>query len=148
VLSTGRTLYHYNVATQTRRNVGLTEKQPEAFVEIHPKDARKLGVKDGSMVDVLSRRGKVRCRAMISRQVRRGAIWMPFHFPEARTNYLDRLTTSTLRNLHSSPKDLPREDYLTSDSEEISYEDALSRLRFVGILHSPAHVGPGYGDSW
>lgn len=88
VLSTGRTLYHYNAATQTRRSTGLSEKQPEGFVEIHKRDARRLGVDDGQMVDVVSRRGRVRCRAMISKQVRRGAIWMPFHFPEARTNYL------------------------------------------------------------
>ncbi len=88
VLSTGRTLYHYNAATQTRRSQGLTQKQPEAFVEIHPPNARKLGIEDGQLVDVVSRRGRVRCRAMISRQVRRYSIWMPFHFPEARTNYL------------------------------------------------------------
>jgi formate dehydrogenase major subunit/formate dehydrogenase alpha subunit len=88
VLSTGRTLYHYNVATQTRRSDGLITKQPEAFVEIHRRDARRLGVEDGQLVDVVSRRGRVRCRAMISRQVRKGAIWMPFHFPEARTNEL------------------------------------------------------------
>jgi formate dehydrogenase major subunit/formate dehydrogenase alpha subunit len=90
VLSTGRTLYHYNVATQTRRIEGLAAKQPEAFVEIHPGDAHRYGVRDGHLVDVVSRRGRVRCRAMVSRQVRRHALWMPFHFPEARTN---RLTT-------------------------------------------------------
>jgi len=88
ILSTGRTLYHYNVATQTRRSEGLKDKQPEAFVEIHPGNAYKLGVEDGQMVEIVTRRGRVRARAMISRQVRRNAIWMPFHFPEARTNYL------------------------------------------------------------
>jgi formate dehydrogenase major subunit/formate dehydrogenase alpha subunit len=88
VLSTGRTLYHYNAATQTRRSDGLTAKQPEAFVEIHPGTAHKLGVEDGQLVEVVSRRGRVRCRAMISRQVKRNTIWMPFHFPESRTNYL------------------------------------------------------------
>ncbi len=88
ILSTGRTLYHYNAATQTRRSTGLSAKQPEAFVEIHPRDARELGVSDGEMVDVVSRRGRVRCRAMVSRQVRRRAIWMPFHFPQALTNRL------------------------------------------------------------
>jgi formate dehydrogenase major subunit/formate dehydrogenase alpha subunit len=90
VLSTGRTLYHYNAATQTRRSEGLTGKQPEAFVEIHRWNARQLGIEDGQLVDVVSRRGRVRCRAMVSRQVRKNAIWMPFHFPAARTN---RLTT-------------------------------------------------------
>lgn len=88
VLSTGRTLYHYNAGTQTRRSGGLSTKQPEGFVEIHPKTARHLGVEDGQLVDVVSRRGRVRCRAMISRQVRRNSIWMPFHFPEAQTNLL------------------------------------------------------------
>ncbi|MGD2115223.1 MAG: molybdopterin dinucleotide binding domain-containing protein [Acidobacteriota bacterium] len=88
VLSTGRTLYHYNAATQTRRSTGLTTKQPEAYVEIHPKTARKLGVEDGQMVDVATRRGRVRARAMHSRQVRRNVIWMPFHFPDVRTNNL------------------------------------------------------------
>lgn len=88
ILSTGRTLYHYNAATQTRRSDGLTKKQPEAFVEVHPRNAKKQGIEDGQLVDVVTRRGRVRCRAMYSRQVRRNAIWMPFHFPDARTNYL------------------------------------------------------------
>ncbi len=88
VLSTGRTLYHYNAATQTRRSEGLSGKQPESFVEVHRRDARKLRIEDGQLVDVVSRRGTVRCRAMISKQVRRGSIWMPFHFPEAKTNLL------------------------------------------------------------
>lgn len=88
VLSTGRTLYHYNAATQTRRNQGLHHKQPEGFVEMHPRDARRQGVEDGEMVDVVSRRGRVRCRVMVSRQVRPGCLWMPLHFAEARTNKL------------------------------------------------------------
>jgi formate dehydrogenase major subunit/formate dehydrogenase alpha subunit len=88
VLSTGRTLYHYNVATQTRRSEGLSAKQPESFVEVHRRDAGKLGIEDGQLVDVVSRRGSVRCRAMVSKQVRPGSIWMPFHFPAAKTNLL------------------------------------------------------------
>ena len=88
VLSTGRTLYHYNAATQTRRSDGLVAKQPEAFVEIHPADARARGVADGAWVTVRTRRGEVRCRAIHSRQVRRGCLFMPFHFAEARANLL------------------------------------------------------------
>ncbi len=88
ILSTGRTLYHYNAATQTRRSEGLSKKQPEAFVEVHPKTARELAIEDGQIVDVVTRRGRVRCRAMHSKQVKRNTIWMPFHFPAARTNEL------------------------------------------------------------
>jgi formate dehydrogenase major subunit/formate dehydrogenase alpha subunit len=88
VLSTGRTLYHYNCATQTRRAPGPDEKQPEAFVEIHPKNARQRNVKDGELVELKSRRGSIRVRVIVSRQVRPGCIWMPLHFAEARANML------------------------------------------------------------
>jgi formate dehydrogenase alpha subunit len=87
-LSTGRTLYHYNAATQTRRESGLAAKQSEAFVEIHPRDARKRNIHHGDMVEVTTRRGDVRVRAIVSRQVRPGCIWMPLHFAEARANVL------------------------------------------------------------
>lgn len=88
LLSTGRTLYHYNAATQTRREVGLATKQPENFLEIHPKDASRRGIRNGQWIEVTSRRGTVPARAMVSRQVRRGCVWMPFHFAEARANSL------------------------------------------------------------
>jgi len=88
LLSTGRTLYHYNAATQTRREAGLVAKQPEAYVEIHPRDARKRGIRDGDLVEVWTRRGSLHCRAVVSRQVRPGCVWMPLHFAEARANLL------------------------------------------------------------
>jgi len=88
ILSTGRTLYHYNSATQTRRESGLHTKQPEPFVEIHRRDASKRGIEDGDQVEVSTRRGAVGVRAIVSRQVRPGCIWMPLHFAEARANLL------------------------------------------------------------
>ena len=57
VLSTGRTLYHYNAATQTRRSEGLSGKQPESFVEVHRRDARKLGIEMGRVVSNVERYG-------------------------------------------------------------------------------------------
>jgi formate dehydrogenase major subunit/formate dehydrogenase alpha subunit len=88
LLSTGRTLYHYNAATQTTRAVGLSEKQPEAYIEIHPRDAHRREIEDGQIVRVSSRRGELTCRAIHSRQVKRGVVWMPFHFVSARANLL------------------------------------------------------------
>lgn len=85
-LSTGRTLYHYNCATQTRRESGLHEKQSEAWVEIHPRDAKKRGIDDRDMVELTTRRGAIQLRALYSRQVQPGSLWMPLHFAEARAN--------------------------------------------------------------
>src|SRR5690606_34543534 len=59
VLSTGRTLYHYNAAPQTRRDPGPATKQPSNFIEIHKRDAKRLGVWPGDEVRVISRRGEV-----------------------------------------------------------------------------------------
>ena len=88
VLSTGRTLYHYNAATQTRRASGAMLKQPGNFVEMHRRDARRLGVGDGERVRVVSRRGAVEASVLVSPRMRRGCVWMPLHFPESMTNRL------------------------------------------------------------
>jgi formate dehydrogenase major subunit/formate dehydrogenase alpha subunit len=88
VLSTGRTLYHYNAATQTRRASGPLAKQPTNFVEMHQRDARKRGLSDGDQVQVSSRRGMVVATVNVSPRMRRGCVWMPVHFPESNTNRL------------------------------------------------------------
>ena len=88
VLSTGRTLYHYNVATQTRRDAGPNRRQPDNFIEIHRYDARKLGLGNGDHAIVSSRRGSINARVHITKRVRPGCIWMPFHFTEDCANWL------------------------------------------------------------
>lgn len=88
VLSTGRTLYHYNAATQTRRDPGPVAKQRGNFIEMHRGDARRLGVEHGETVRVLSRRGSVEAEVWVSPRVRKGCTWMPMHFAESRANLL------------------------------------------------------------
>jgi len=88
VLSTGRTLYHYNAATQTRRDPGTVAKNEHNFVEVHRSDARKLNLSDGEEVQVVSRRGEVPAKVWLSGRMRPGCVWMPLHFSEARANLL------------------------------------------------------------
>ena len=88
VLSTGRTLYHYNAATQTRRDPGPVAKQRSNFIELHRGDARKLGVEHGETVRVISRRGEIQAEVWVSPRVRKGCTWMPMHFAESRANIL------------------------------------------------------------
>jgi len=87
-LITGRTLYHYNVGTMTRRSRASVERQPEAFVEISPEDAARLGVKHEDLVKVSTRRGEVTVKAWVTDRVQPGKIWMPFHFAERPANVL------------------------------------------------------------
>ncbi len=88
LLSTGRTLYHYNCGTQTLRASGAMAKQPENFIEMHRKDAKMRGLSDGQRVTVTSRRGAVDAVVNVSPRMRKGCVWMPLHFPESLTNYL------------------------------------------------------------
>jgi predicted molibdopterin-dependent oxidoreductase YjgC len=88
VLSTGRTLYHYNSATQTIRDPGPMARQPRNFLEMHRRDARKRGLGNGDRIQVSSRRGAIEAEVLISPRVRPGCVWMPFHFAESPTNQL------------------------------------------------------------
>ncbi|RUM87882.1 MAG: hypothetical protein DSZ24_05195 [Thermodesulfatator sp.] len=88
LLITGRRIYHYNCGSMTRRVSGLTEILPEELVEIHPRDARKLGLRERDPVRIISRRGEIRARAHLTTRVNPGQIFIDFHFWEALTNLL------------------------------------------------------------
>jgi len=88
LLSTGRVLYHYHTGTMTTRAQGPSERCPESLVEINPADAEKLGIADGQLVKVTSRRGNVEAKARITTKSAPGSIFMNFHFAEAAVNLL------------------------------------------------------------
>jgi predicted molibdopterin-dependent oxidoreductase YjgC len=92
VLSTGRVLYHWHGGTLSRRSK-LDEIWPEATAELHPDDARMLGVATGDWVEVASRRGAIQMRVMVTGRSPQGMVFVPFHFVEAAANVLtnDRL---------------------------------------------------------
>ena len=72
----------------TRRVPGLDWLVPEAFVEIHPEDARRLGVAAGGVVRLRSRCGAVVARCRVTAGITPGTVFMPFHFAEAAANDL------------------------------------------------------------
>jgi len=88
ILNTGRTLYHYNSATMTMREDGITEKQEEAFFEIAAEDASNLGLTEGDLARIVSRRGSLEASVHISDRVYPGLVWMALHFAEAKVNWL------------------------------------------------------------
>src|SRR5437773_2777379 len=88
VINTGRQLYHWHTGTMSRRASGLDAREPTAIVEIHPEDARKLGVREGELVRLTSRRNSMVSAARVSERVARGQVFVPFHFREAAANLL------------------------------------------------------------
>ncbi len=88
MLTTGRVIYHYHTGTMTMKSPGLNEMSPECFVEISSNDATTLRIGNGEMVNVFSRRGKIRARLSVSPRAVDGTIFIPFHFAKAAANRL------------------------------------------------------------
>ncbi len=88
VLTTGRTLYHYNSANMTMREPGVTDKQQAPFFEIHAEDAGALGIADRQVARLVSRRGALEAEAHYSERVYPGLVWMSLHFAEQKVNWL------------------------------------------------------------
>ena len=87
-LTTGRIMFHYHTGTQTRRTRALDAEVPTGSVELNPEDAKRLGVHDGQMVEVRSRRGKIHIQAEVTGKVQPGVVFIPFHFAECAANLL------------------------------------------------------------
>lgn len=88
ILTTERSLYHYHTGTMTRKVEGLNILRARELVEINSRDANALGVADGEIVCVVSRRGEVMARTKVTEDSPPGVVSMTFHFAESPTNLL------------------------------------------------------------
>ena len=88
ILTTERSLFHFHTGTITRKVRGLNIFRPEELVEMNPADASALGIADGEMIKVTSRRGEVVAKAKVTEVSPVGVVAMSFHFAESPTNVL------------------------------------------------------------
>ena len=72
VLTNGRLYGHWHTQTRTGRIEKIQKMHPNPFIEIHPKDARALGIKDKDWVEVKSRRGKLVFRQLLLKALVQG----------------------------------------------------------------------------
>ncbi|NGM84036.1 formate dehydrogenase subunit alpha [Paenibacillus sp. 7124] len=80
-LSTVREVGHYSVRTMTGNCRALSQLSDEpGNIQVSPGDAASLGIKDGELVSIISRRGRVVARAQVSERVKQGATYMTYHF--------------------------------------------------------------------
>jgi len=88
LLTTGRLMFHWHTGTMTRRSEKLHQEVPEAYVEIHPDDAGRIGLNGNKRVRVASRRGEIELGVRVTKRIRPGVVFIPFHFAEAAANAL------------------------------------------------------------
>ncbi len=88
VLTTGRNLFQYHSGTMSRKAEPIEKHAGQPYVEINPADSKRLKVKDGDQVKVISRRGSIIVAARITDRVNEGTVFVPMHYREAAANLL------------------------------------------------------------
>ena len=80
ILTNGRLYGHWHTQTRTGRIEKIRQMHPEPFIEIHPRDAGHLGLKDNDWVEVRSRRGTSRFKAKVTKAIAPGTVFVPMHW--------------------------------------------------------------------
>jgi assimilatory nitrate reductase catalytic subunit len=93
-LTTGRVISQYLSGTQTRRIGALVDQYPEPRVEIHPRLAKEHEIEDKDWVTVTTRRSEMTLRAMVVKTIRPDTVFIPYHWPGAKS--ANRLTHRTI----------------------------------------------------
>jgi len=79
--TSGRLVEYEGGGEETRSNPWLAELQQEMFVEMNPVDANNNSIRDGDDVWVEGPEGgRIRVKAMVTRRVKAGVVFTPFHF--------------------------------------------------------------------
>jgi formate dehydrogenase major subunit len=134
-LNNGRLLEHFHEGNMTYKSEGIREKTPDTFVEVSPKLAQERGIESGTWVQLTSRYGQVRVRALVTDRVQGKELYMPMNSVESAVN---RLTSS----------------YTDAVTHTPAYKETSVNLRVLGevgesplprINHRFGHPTPQHG---
>ena len=87
-LTTGRRLQAYHTRTQTGRSAGIEYLLAKESLEVHPSDAEKLGLTDGSMARMSSARGSIEIEVKVTDMSPPGTVFTSFSFANVPVNIL------------------------------------------------------------
>jgi len=87
-LTTGREIEHWHTATMTRNCKELANTNLESMAQLHPNDAKKLGVRAGQSVRLTSRRGSQVFRVKVTDNSKEGVVFIHMHDPDRMCNVL------------------------------------------------------------
>jgi assimilatory nitrate reductase catalytic subunit len=79
-LNTGRVRDHWHTMTRTGKSARLSAHIAEPYVEIHPADAQKRGIRPADLVEVKSPHGRAVLRALVTPRQAEGSLFAPIHW--------------------------------------------------------------------
>ncbi|MGO9444676.1 MAG: molybdopterin oxidoreductase family protein, partial [Thiobacillaceae bacterium] len=80
VLNTGRVRDQWHTMTRTAKTARLLAHTDQPYVEIHPQDARRLGLRDGALARLHNGNGEMLARVHESRGQQIGSLFAPIHW--------------------------------------------------------------------
>jgi len=88
ILITGRQLEHWHTGAMTRRASMLDEIEPNPTASLCSKDMKKLGITEGDLITVESRRGKIDVYSRKDDNLQTNQIFIAFCYVESAANLL------------------------------------------------------------
>ena len=79
-LNSGRIRDQWHTMTRTGKAARLLAHRDEPFIEIHPDDARRLGIRQGGLARVGNASGELLARVLESREQQIGSVFAPIHW--------------------------------------------------------------------
>ena len=132
-MNTGRIRDQWHTMTRSAKSPRLSQHLAEPFVEVHPKDAARLGIGEADLVTVSNGQGRCILRALITDAVRPGQIFAPMHWTDetASAARIDVLVPGTVDPISGQPE---------SKSAAVAAE--LFAARWFGFAVSAAPLQP------
>lgn len=101
LFTTGREYARYNFSSMTGKTPEIDVIAPECLAEVNPVDAERMGLREGSLIRLTSRRGSVEIKVTITDRSQEGTIFSTYNYVETPVNYL---TLDALDRLSRTPE--------------------------------------------
>jgi len=153
VLTTGRVAHQWHTLTKTGKVAKLNRLDPGPFVELHPLDAGALGVVDGDLVEVASRRGRAVLPAAVNDRTPPGTCFAPFHWNDLYGEYasINSVTSDEVDPVSLQPAfkacavSLTRVATPTATGPDAPVLDERQRHYLAGMVAALDHPAARYG---
>jgi formate dehydrogenase major subunit len=114
-VNNGRLLEHFHEGNMTYKSKGITSKTPAAFLEVSPELALERGLKDGSLVRLISPYGKVKVKCVITDRVKGKEVYLPMN--DSGESAINLITSS----------------YADKDTDTPAYKEVKAKLEVLEI---------------
>ncbi|MGF6888967.1 sulfite reductase (NADPH) flavoprotein alpha-component [Nocardia sp. GAS34] len=131
VLNTGRLQHQWHTMTKTGKIAKLAKLTGDPFVEVHPDDAERLGLRPPDQLEITSRRGRAVLPVRITDRVLPGMCFAPFHWNDEHGEYL---TINAVTN-----------DAVDADSLQPEFKACAVALRRIAVEPAAAGQDPQPG---